>query len=73
MKPTIDRTWIVTLNDGRQVTIGSDINEDPGVWMLSSAPLLRWMTPADAAKIIGALALAAKHFEDHWRPRKKRR
>lgn len=70
----IDKTWKVALADGREVTVGAGVDEDRGVWLLSSAPLLRWLTADDTRRIAAALQQAAAHLEAHpVRPARTRR
>ncbi len=67
------RTWIVKLDDGRVVTVGAGVDEDRGVWLLSSSNLLRWLTPDDADRIAAALVDAGKHLDANQAVAKKPR
>lgn len=58
-----DRSVILTLSDGRKVTVGASLNQDTGVWLLHDAPLLRWLTPGDARQIGLHLAEFADYLE----------
>lgn len=58
------KQWTLTLFDGRKVTIGAGVDEDPGVWILNpEAQLLRWLTAEDAKAIAATLREAAGWLE----------
>jgi hypothetical protein len=61
------KAWLLTLSQGRQVTIGAGVDEDPGGWVLfpSQTGLLRWLTVEDIDKIIDKLHLAREHLAAH--------
>lgn len=53
----------IALSLDRIVTVGPGTDDDPGIWMLTSFPLTRWMTPSDARSIANALLDAANDAE----------